>query len=439
MKNHLRSVVLALALLTLISITGHSQSFYETKFKDPKGNEYLGFMVYYNENYAYMRVAFSQGNRYNVVNVEYTSLTGNEEGMSYLFLLGSNATYVTENAYYTYNPEHFIWMWDDETTMEKPFYTTDPDFNEENIYEVDYFNELALTDLSEEYLQQFFSTAEEDYIAIINALNTDYDDEIEYYYTESKDRTMHLFVVANTAVGDIGQSCEIDKRNFISEFEGVGEALGINVETYVVEDDNYSKSTVLSTLDRIQPDDDDIILFFYTGHGFRWNDQTDRYPYLDLRENSYQPINDQTSMSFSSLYQSLVAKGARLTVVLSNCCNSNVGINQMTSSTFLVTMSNQNYELENLSKLLLESSGSVLATAASPNEYAWCNTANGGFFTNSFLQAFRQEISVLNNDEVDWDGILQNAIASTRQKTSPASCPSCEVQNGQMFTKVTTN
>jgi len=139
----------------------------------------------------------------------------------------------------------------------------------------------------------------------------------------------------------------------------------------------------------------------------------------------------------SSVYNTLLDKGARLTIVLSNCCNSNVGINQITSSNFLVTMSNQNYELENLSKLLLESSGSMLATASSPDEYAWCNNANGGFFTNSFLQAFRQEISVLNTNEADWDGMLQNAITSTRQMTSPSSCPSCEVQNGLMYSKIT--
>lgn len=430
------SLTLILVCFFFPLITG-AQTFYETKFLDKKGNPYLGFMVYYSENNAYMRIAFNQGNRYNVVNVDYTSVTGVEDGMNYLFLIGENPVYITDYSYYTYNPEHFIWIWDESTTMEKPYYTSDPDFNEENIYEVEYFNEIALEDLTPEYLQQFFATDEADYLAFTNAIDTDYEN-ITYDKTTNRDQTMYLFVVANTAIGDIGQSCELDKRNFISEFEGVGEALGIDVVTYVVDDDEYSKDNFLATMDRIQPGSDDIIMFLYTGHGFRWNDQNDRFPYLDLRANSYQPINDQTTISFTSVYQSLVAKGARLTIVVSNCCNSNVGINQMSSSNFLVTMSNQNYELDNLSKLLLESSGSLMATAASPSEYAWCNNSNGGFFTNSFLQAFRQEISVLNNEEVDWDGILDNAISSTRQKTSPSSCPSCEPQNGQLYSKIST-
>lgn len=433
----LRATLLGVLFVMALGLTSMAQSFYETKFKDPKGNEYLGFMVYYNENNAYMRVAFYQGNRYNVVNVEYTSVTGNEDGVNYLFMIGSNPTYITDKGYYTYKPEHFIWIWSDDLTTEKPYYTTDPDFNEENIYEVDYFNEITLDDITPEYLNQFFSTNEPDYIAFTNALDEDYGD-VEYKYQEdaSHDQTLYLIVVANTGIGDIGQSCTLDERNFISEFEGVSEALGISFEKYVVDGSSYSKSNFLSTINEVQPDEDDIVIFLYSGHGFRWNDQTDRYPYLDLRANSYQPLNDQTTVALSEVYNTLVNKGARLTVVVSNCCNSNVGINQMTSSNFLVTMSNQNYNMANLEKLLLESSGSLLATAASPNEYAWCNNANGGFFTNSFLQAFRQEISVLNSDDPDWNQMLQNAIVNTREKTSPNACPDCDVQNGMMFVKI---
>jgi hypothetical protein len=99
-------------------------------------------------------------------------------------------------------------------------------------------------------------------------------------------------------------------------------------------------------------------------------------------------------------------------------------------------MSIQNYNKSNLSKLILSSSGNIIATAASPGESAWGNNSNGSFFVNGFLQSFRQEISFLNSKDPDWDGIIKNTISNAKQITSPPSCPNCNVQNGMMYTKL---
>jgi len=207
---------------------------------------------------------------------------------------------------------------------------------------------------------------------------------------------------------------------------------------YVVDGDNFTQSYFLSKLEQLQPKTNDIVVFLYTGHGFRWDDQDDRYPYLAFTTNSYMPIDKTTTLSLSAIYGNIVAKGARLNIVVNNSCNSSIGLNQMTTSTFLATMPNNNFSTENLNTLFMKSSGSVLANAASPDEYAWCNSANGGFFTQSFLQAFRQEISALNNETPDWNTMVSNAINYTREKTSSDACPNCEEQNGIMYSNIIT-
>ena len=382
-----------------------------------------------------MRIAFDLEGHYHVVHVEYESITAEEDGVNYLFLLGMNPFYITDSFGYTYEPEHFVWIWDRSETTEKPYYTTDPDFNIENIYEVEYFDELDLSELSEQYLRGYYAEDDPDYLSFIKVFNKPEEDTIITNYDIQP--VIHLFMVANTSIGDIGKSCEIDKYNILSEFEGIAGALNIDLKKYIISGKEFSKKNLIKTMQSIIPNSEDIVFFIYSGHGFRWNDQDDYYPQLDLRNNNYQDLNTETSLSLSAIYNAFIAKGARLTFILGDCCNSEVGIKQTTNSSFLATKSNRNYNKQYLSKLFFDYSGSLIATAASPGEYSWSNGVNGGFFTSSFLQAIREEISILNDDVPDWDELVDNTLRIAKQKTSPSNCPVCSAQNGLKYSKIT--
>ncbi|MBK6964042.1 MAG: hypothetical protein IPH20_08845 [Bacteroidales bacterium] len=278
---------LLFAMLFLQGLFVNSQTFYETKFKDLSGNTYLGLMVYYSDSNCYMRIPFTQSNVYSVVNVEYESITGNSDGVNYMYLIGKNPTFITGNLYEGYNPEHFIWIWNENETTEKPFYTTDPEFNLENIYLVEYFNTLDISQISDAYLKQFYASNDPDYLSFLGAINNVnvFD---TYDFQSSGEVTLHLFVVANTLIGDIGQSCSVDKRNIVSEFDGIAEALSIPIRKYIVDENKFTRSELINKMNEITTGSNDVIVFLYTGHGFRWNDQEDYYPQLDLRAINYQ-------------------------------------------------------------------------------------------------------------------------------------------------------
>jgi len=180
----------------------------------------------------------------------------------------------------------------------------------------------------------------------------------------------------------------------------------------------------------------DIVFFVYTGHGFRWSDQTDDYPMLDMRYNVYQKIAEENAIGLSDIYTKIKAKGGRLSIVFGDCCNSDVGINQRTNSTFLASRSNPNFKKEKLEKLFLNSTGSLIVTAASPGEVSWSNDVNGGFFTSSFLSAFHEEISYLSSDIADWDGLIKKTKENAKYKSAPTTCSVCTAQNAVTQIKV---
>ena len=92
---HLLTIIL---FLQLIGSPAHSQSLYEIKFSDKLKNQYTGFLVFFNETNAYVRVAYYVDNVYNVVNVSYTSRNGvNRQGDKYSMLTGYNPVFITDN------------------------------------------------------------------------------------------------------------------------------------------------------------------------------------------------------------------------------------------------------------------------------------------------------------------------------------------------------
>lgn len=448
---------LIILLIFILPFNSFGQTLYEFQYSDDEGTEYIGFMVYFSESNAYMRVAFADKQGvYNVVNVDYTATTGRQDDQNYCVFLGSNPTFIVGDKTKGYSPDTFVWLWGDDNVYDLPMRTDDPNFSPESFSTVKAYRELDVTTLTEDYIHQFYYTDEADYLSFVSMINTDashtlhnndysyedynydtYDYSVNNNNNTSNDKvTLHFFIVANTEIGDIGKSCDVDKRNYVSEFEGVAEALSMNFKPYIFDGKNFTKTKVMDAIKNMSVEKNDVVFFVYTGHGFRWSDQTDKYPMMDMRYNVYQKISEENAIALSDVYSKITAKGGRLNIVFGDCCNSDVGINQRTNSTFLASRSNPNFKQEKLEKLFLKSSGSLIATAASPGEVSWSNDVNGGFFTSSFLSAFHEEISFLSNDVADWDGLIKKTVETAKYKSSSTACSVCTAQNAVTTVKV---
>jgi len=435
-----------------------SQNFYEIKFTDRAGNEYNAFLVYKSESDAYMRVAFYSNSEYRVVNVPCEAKTGTlDDGTHYFVLYGSSPTYVTDhNRGEQYNPDTFVWLWGNGTEYGLPYVTDDPNFSEESFKQVDSYTDLNPNEFTQEYLNQYYATDERDFLALMNMVNDNYNsytnNDVDYNntnynnentsYTNNNNTnggkvTMHLVIVANTAISDIGASCEKDKQRMVNEMEAVSDALGITMKQYIVDGKNLTRSNVQSTLSGLQPGSNDIVIYFYTGHGFRWSNQTDQYSNMDFRYNPYTQISEQTCMTLSEVSSIIQSKGARLNISLADCCNSDVGMNSVSSEKFLTSKSDPNYDEKKLAHLFLNARGTIVSCAASPGEVSWCNEDDGGFFMFSFFQAFHEEVGYL-SDTPTWDDVLSNAKKYAIYKTTNG-CNGCTSQNAVKSVKISYN
>ena len=320
-----------------VSLSVHSQSLYEIKYADKQKNQYKGFLVFFNEGNAYMRIAYNYNNVYNVVNVNYTLRNGtNSQRTQYSMLTGYNPVYITENkSGLRYNPDYFIWFFNNQTqTWDTPYTTDDSLLNPNNYIRVSSYIKLDPKNLTDEYLREFFGNYESQYFSLKKMCGLTQTD-VTTTTTTNKPSTLHLVLIANTLDPTIGTGCSTDETNLKNEFRQIANALGVSFREYIIDGSAFSKENVVSALNSVVPGSNDIVMFIYRGHGFRWKDQTDDWPRMDLRPSSYAAITENSSMNLSEVYSTLKNKGARLNVILGDCCNSEINASSVTNSNYL--------------------------------------------------------------------------------------------------------
>jgi len=424
--------------LQLFGSSLHSQSLYEIKFSDKQKNTYTGFLVFFNETNAYMRIAYYYDKIYNVVNVNYTSRNGiNQQGDKYSMLTGYAPTYITDNkANRSYNPDYFIWFYNNTTQKwDTPYTTDDSLLNPNNYIRVSSYTQLSPKNITDEYLRQFFGNYEQQYFSLKKMCGLTTDNTITTYNNGNSSSTLHLVLVANTYDPSIGTGCASDEANLKNEFRQVADALGISFRQYIVDGSSFSKESVVSTINSLYPGSNDVVLFVYRGHGFRWKDQTNDWPRMDLRPSSYADITENSSMNLSEVYSVLKNKGARLNIILADCCNSEVNASPVTNSNYLTFQFDNNSDVSKLRKLFMNSNGILLSSAAQKGEVSW-TTSQGGLYSMSFLQALREGISYLSNDPCSWNTIISNTITLARNKSTPTFCSNCTLQDGIKYVSI---
>lgn len=421
----------------LSSLPLRSQSLFEIKFTDRQKIQYSCLLVFFHENNAYMRIAYTYNNVYNVVNVSYDMKNGiNRQGKKYAMLTGHKPMFITDNkANLKYNPDYFIWFYNDVArTWDIPYTTDDSLLNPANYVVVDVYKRLDPQMITDQYLRSFFNSYEAQYFSLKKMCGLT--PVTVTPVKKDKSATLHFVLIANTLDARIGMGCSADEMNLKHEFALIAGALGVSFRQYIVDGDAFSKARVVSTLNSLLPGENDIVVFIYRGHGFRWKNQSGDWPRMDLRFSPYDTISERNSMNLSEIYSSLKSKGARLNIILGDCCNSEINMSPVTNTNYLTFQIDNNSDLSKLRRLFLGSKGIILSAAARKGEVSW-NTSQGGLYSMSFLQALREEVSYLNAAVSSWDNIVSKTINLARTKSTPTFCGGCSLQNGIKYLSVT--
>ncbi len=442
------------ALLVGTVLSTCAQTFYEVSYKKPGSDDYyMGLLTYVDDAHCKMRVvAIKKNDKRDYFDANYEcEIRDNEENDSTKIML--------------YKPDDkkhmpvLAWVLDKDDTgdqLDVPFIA----FNVKNRKKwapAISFREVTVEEMVPDFLLQYFTGDESDFEMLMmgnrRALNLRaIQQEEEMMRRQMREKPMigadgniikpepeplpsnlHLIVTANTNVSDIGVACMIDLNRIRSEFAGISKVVGLQLKETIIANNGYSRDSLVSAIKNLHPAPSDVVVFVYSGHGFRFQDQKDYYPNMDLSPTAYDAA-EENYLPLSLVYDSITVKGARLNIVLSDCCNSEVDLDMpLIDSKSLFSRANKNFDRSKMRTLFLNTEGNVIATAASPGEVSWCGS-NGGFFLLSVIESLRSQVSVLNTEPPTWERLVQNAIDAAAQKSETNS--NCKKQNGLKYVKV---
>ena len=274
---------------------------------------------------------------------------------------------------------------------------------------------IAMSTLQKDFLLQFFSEDEDFYKSIFQPITRGLS-------TVEKTTRIHLLIVANTKEKIIGGSCALDKERTQQTFTELSKYLGIRIIIDSVSGNNYSKKNVEEGIKKLKPAPNDIVVFYYSGHGYRNPKNKSRFPSIDLRSKPSESHLTQ-SLAIEDIYMAIKKKGAGTTLVLSDCCNNDVTETNIIGAKPMKTKSSGvQWSEDNVRQLFLNKTPiSVLATSADTGQKASGNATFGGFFSYFFKTSMENFSSKLKSNPT-WDVVLQTATAQTIHKASRTYC-----------------
>jgi hypothetical protein len=163
-----------------------------------------------------------------------------------------------------------------------------------------------------------------------------------------------------------------------------------------------NKRNLLTTIEEFKCANDDVVIFYYSGHGVRAYQDASEFPQLCLGSS-----NQKDFISLEYVKEKIEKKGPGLAIILADCCNS-YNSNVMPKETVMITAraraSDKSSHDEGMRKLFLETKGSIIAASSRKGEVSWGSSYYGGLFTNGFLNEI--DLYTSSGKAFDWQELM---------------------------------
>lgn len=249
-----------------------------------------------------------------------------------------------------------------------------------------------------------------------------------------------LFLVAVIDSDDetIGERCAQDLDNIQSAFKDLAEWLDAEMtEPKIIQGSDFSKAAVSDAVDNWLASQEltasDIVVFYYSGHGFRYPTDASRFPRMWLKTADDKDVATNNLSIEEDVYNHIIKMGAGFNLVLTDCCNTTVTNSNVNFDNVMVPTrkrevpkrnnDNDSNDDDNTDKFFPPGQPvSILANAADKGEYAAGKADVGGFFTCFFREALEDGL-YLNLIESSWESVFKATDEKASYWARSASCP----------------
>ena len=186
--------------------------------------------------------------------------------------------------------------------------------------------------------------------------------------------TFRAIVLADTA-SNLANSARKDVNSLKEALQKICTKTGLELSMDLLDGYSLEHHNVCTLITAPNNNDADVLLFYYTGHGFHPPKSTSPLPTIMLSMS-------QEALDTRRICEQLSGFRARLTIVLFDCCNSTIDINVIQKS--LSSNNSKRTHSRILRKLFLKTSGTIIAAASQTGHTAYA-FKEGSLFTKTLL------------------------------------------------------
>lgn len=210
--------------------------------------------------------------------------------------------------------------------------------------------------------------------------------------------SLRVIIAANTNDISIGNAVSGNVDNVRYFFKDVARVVKMKYAETAIVDENFTCDGIDKAIKSIRTGRNDVIIFFYSGHGFREQSDTSKFPRFlcgaQGQESSTSGLQDASKL--------LMKTNARMIILIADTCNTIISEpNQQRS--VLVTGKRKSSPKTGLKNLFFNYRGLLEISSSSPDQFSWYYS-DGGFFTDQLIGSLRA--STRYGKAVTWEEVL---------------------------------
>ncbi|TAE21395.1 MAG: hypothetical protein EAZ91_25305 [Cytophagales bacterium] len=209
--------------------------------------------------------------------------------------------------------------------------------------------------------------------------------------------TFHTILIAATNDHSVGIACQIDLLATHAKFGNIAEKIGYQYNPIVIKDREFGFEAFAQAMRAVRSGPDDIIVFYYTGHGFNVTRNESDFPLLQL-----DTINPKKIPPLDLIHNLLLEKKPRFCLTIGDCCNRLIDQKlPVERSMAKGTVCDSNI----FRQLFLNQRGGVLVASSKRGQVSGASL-NGSHFTWALLQSL--DYACYYNEQISWKQVLDD-------------------------------
>lgn len=214
--------------------------------------------------------------------------------------------------------------------------------------------------------------------------------------------TLHALLIGDSHDDELGEAIIEDLNRMHKAIKKISNITGLDKNEIRLMGNKATRQQVVETLELLKIASDDVVIVYFTMHGYRSKNKSSRWPDLFFGvDNAGVDLN-----YFSAIVEE---KNPRLLIVLADCCNAYVSPGEI-SSTWRKKNISRSKSLRrkaiasNYQRLFLNTCGTIIASGSQPGEPSYGSDEEGSLFTLAFVEVLEEAVN--DEDRASWQSIF---------------------------------